>query len=157
MTPDRLSTARQGVFAIDLREAVFGQLPDSRQHARTRQGVLWLEWLRQGTRALVKWPTLFIAESLGGWDGDGVAGGQQAGEQCAKREESGGCEQTACTKGALHPVREEGAQKAVKRETDNHARGRAYKCDACCIHNTCARDAPSDRCTPNSVVRWATL
>jgi hypothetical protein len=54
-----------------------------------------------------------------------VAGGQQAGEECAESEESGGCEQTACSKGALHPVREEGAQKAVKRETDNHARGRA--------------------------------
>jgi hypothetical protein len=35
---------------------------------------------------------LFVAESFGGWDGDGVAGGQQAGEECAESEERGGCE-----------------------------------------------------------------
>jgi hypothetical protein len=33
---------------------------------------------------------LFIAESFGAWDGDGVAGRQQAGEECAKSEERGG-------------------------------------------------------------------
>ena len=59
---------------------------------------------------------LFIAESFGGWDGDGVAGGQQAGEECAESEERGGCEQTACGKGALHPVGEDGAEKAVKEQ-----------------------------------------
>jgi hypothetical protein len=36
-----------------------------------------------------------IAESLGGWDGDGMAGGQQAGEECAESKERGGCEQAA--------------------------------------------------------------
>ena len=41
-----------------------------------------------------------MAESFGGWDGDGVAGGQQAGEECAESEEGGGCE-TACGKGTL--------------------------------------------------------
>src|ERR1700745_2761746 len=87
----------------------------------------------QDTRALVKMGhALFIAESFGGLDRDSMAGGQQAGEECAESEESGGCEQTACSKGALHPVREEGAQKAVKRETHDHARGRAYDCEACC-------------------------
>jgi hypothetical protein len=38
---------------------------------------------------------LFTPESFGGWDGDGVAGGQQAGEECAESEERGGCEQAA--------------------------------------------------------------
>lgn len=32
-----------------------------------------------------------MAESFGGWDGDGVAGGQQAGEECAESEEGGDC------------------------------------------------------------------
>jgi hypothetical protein len=73
---------------------------------------------------------LFIAESFGGWDGDGVAGGQQAGEECAESEERGGCEQTACGKGALHPVGEDGAEKAVKGKTDDNACGRADKRDA---------------------------
>jgi hypothetical protein len=53
---------------------------------------------------------LFIAESFGGWDGDGVAGGQQASEECAEGEQRGGCEQTACGRGALHPVREDGSE-----------------------------------------------
>ena len=73
---------------------------------------------------------LFITESFGGWDGDGVAGGQQAGEECAESEECSGCEQTACGKGALHPVGEDGAEKAVKGETDDNARGRADERDA---------------------------
>ncbi len=73
---------------------------------------------------------LFRAESFGGWDGDGVAGGQQAGEECAESEERGGCEQTACGKGALHPVGEEGAEKAVKGKPDDNARGRADERDA---------------------------
>src|SRR3984957_3496862 len=73
---------------------------------------------------------LFIAESFGGWDGDGVAGGQQAGEECAESEEGGGCEQTACGKGALHPVGEDGAEKAVKGKTDDNARSRADERDA---------------------------
>jgi hypothetical protein len=29
---------------------------------------------------------LFIAESFGGWDGDGMAGGQQAGEEGPRRD-----------------------------------------------------------------------
>ena len=73
---------------------------------------------------------LFIAESFGGWDGDGVAGGQQAGEECAESEERGGCEQTACGKGALHPVGEDRAKKAVEGKTDDNARGRADERDA---------------------------
>jgi hypothetical protein len=73
---------------------------------------------------------LFTAESLCGWDGDGVAGGQQAGEQCAESEQRGGCEQTACGKGALPPVGEDGAEKTVKGKTDDNARGRADQRDA---------------------------
>src|SRR6202167_6098034 len=73
---------------------------------------------------------LFIEESFGGWDGDGVAGWQQAGEECAESEERGGCEQTACGKGALHPVGEDGAEEAVKGKTDDNARGRADERDA---------------------------
>ena len=67
--------------------------------------------------------SLFIAESFGGWDGDGVAGGQQAGEECAESEQRGGCEQTACAKGVLHPVGEDGAEKAFTGKTDDDARG----------------------------------
>ena len=59
-----------------------------------------------------------------------MAGGQQAGEECAESEERGGCEQTACGKGALHPVGEDGAEKAVKGKTDDNARGRADERDA---------------------------
>src|SRR5271167_2041325 len=73
---------------------------------------------------------LFIAESFGGWDADGVACWQQAGEECAESEERGGCEQTTCGKGALHPVGEDGAEKAVKCKTDDDARGRADERDA---------------------------
>src|SRR5580693_8039087 len=47
---------------------------------------------------------LLIAESFGGRDGDGVAGGQQAGE--------------------------DGAEKAIKGKTDDNARGRADERDA---------------------------
>jgi hypothetical protein len=57
-------------------------------------------------------------------------GGQQAGEECAESEERGGCEQTACGKGTLHPVGEEGGEKAVKGKTDDNARGRADERDA---------------------------
>src|SRR5271167_1245014 len=73
---------------------------------------------------------LFIAESFGGWDADGVACWQQAGEECAESEERGGCEQTARGKGALHPVGEDSAEKAVKGKTDDNARGRADQRDA---------------------------
>ena len=73
---------------------------------------------------------LLIAESFGGRDGDGVAGGQQAGEDGAESEERGGCEQTACGKSALHPVGEDGAEKAIKGKTDDNARGRADERDA---------------------------
>src|SRR6266852_6044953 len=67
----------------------------------------------------------FIAESFGGCDDGGVAGGQQAGEECAESEERGGCEQTACGKGVLHPVGEDGAEKTVKGKTDDYACGHA--------------------------------
>ena len=73
---------------------------------------------------------LLTAESFGGWNGDGVAGGQQAGEECAESEERGGCEQTAHGKGVLHPVGEDGAEKAIKGKTDDNARGRADERDA---------------------------
>lgn len=46
---------------------------------------------------------LLIAESFGGWDGDGVAGGQEAGQECAESENRHGCKQTAWGKVALHP------------------------------------------------------
>ena len=71
-----------------------------------------------------------MAESFGGWDGDGVEGGQQAGEECAESEERGGSEQTAYGKGVLHPVGEDGAEKAVKGKADDNARGRADERDA---------------------------
>jgi hypothetical protein len=83
------------------------------------------------TRALVNGHPLLIAESFGGWNSDGVARGQQAGEECAESEERGGCEQAACGKGALHPVGEDGAQKAVKGKTRDNALGRADERDAC--------------------------
>src|SRR6516164_1248356 len=73
---------------------------------------------------------LFIAESFNGWDADGVACWQQAGEECAENEERGGCEQTARGKGVLHPVGEDGAEKAIKGKTDDNARGRAHERDA---------------------------
>jgi hypothetical protein len=73
--------------------------------------------------------TLFIAESFGGWDGDGVAGGQQAGEDGAESEERGGYEQTACGKGVLHPVGEDAAEQAVTGKTDDNAPGRADERD----------------------------
>src|SRR5580658_7076261 len=75
-------------------------------------------------------PALFIAKSFSGWDGDGVAGGQQAGEECAESEQRGSCEETACGKAALHPVGEDGAEKAVKRKTDDNAHGSADERDA---------------------------
>ena len=77
---------------------------------------------------------LFIPESFSGWDADGVACRQQAGEECAESEERGGCEETTRGKGALHPVGEDGAEKAIKGETDDNACGRAYE-----------RGAPSGR------------
>ena len=125
---------------------------------RTGQGVLWLEWLRQGTRALVKWPTLFIAESFGGWDGDGVAGGQQAGEQCAKSEESRRL-RTDCLQ--LKALCIQWARTAPRKLSN--ARPITMPAAAlisamrAAIHNTCVRGAPSARRTPNSVVRCATL
>src|SRR5450432_2379617 len=73
---------------------------------------------------------LFIAESYGGCDGDGVAGGQQAGEECTDAEERGGCDQTGGGKGVLHPVGENGAEKAVHGKTYDNACGRADERDA---------------------------
>jgi hypothetical protein len=59
-----------------------------------------------------------------------VAGGQQAGGECAESEERGGCEQTARGKGVLHPVGEDSAEKAVKYKADDNARGRTDQRDA---------------------------
>ena len=106
--------------------------PDRRQSIRNTDQLLLderiaLKSLPQTGGALAN---LFITESFGGWNGDGVAGGQQAGEECAESEERGGCEETACGKGALHPVGEDGAEKAIKCKTDDDARGRADKRDA---------------------------
>jgi hypothetical protein len=53
-----------------------------------------------------------------------VAGGQQAGEKCVDSGERGGCEQTACGKGALHPVGEDGTENAIRGNTDDNACGR---------------------------------
>jgi hypothetical protein len=53
------------------------------------RGVLWHhpEVTRAGhPRSGQMGHALFIAESFGGWDGDGVTGGQQAGEECAESE-----------------------------------------------------------------------
>jgi hypothetical protein len=47
---------------------------------------------------------LLIAQSFGGWDGNGVTGGDEAGQERAESEERGGCEQIPCGKSALHPV-----------------------------------------------------
>src|SRR5580698_2150289 len=73
--------------------------------------------------------SLFRAESIGGWDGDGVEGGQQAGEERAESEQRGGGEEIARGKGTLHPVREDGAEKAVKGKTGDNAHGRADERD----------------------------
>ena len=73
---------------------------------------------------------LFIAEGFGRWDADGVACGQQAGEKCAKSQERGGYEETTRGKGALHPVGEDGAEKAVGGKTDDNAHGRTDQRDA---------------------------
>jgi len=44
----------------------------------------------KATHAQIKWgQALFIAESFRWWDGDGVASGQQAGEQRADGEKRG--------------------------------------------------------------------
>ena len=64
---------------------------------------------------------LFIAESFGGWDGDCVAGGQQAGEERAESEQRGGGEETPDGKGVLHPVGENRAKKAVHGEPEDDA------------------------------------
>src|ERR1700690_2959132 len=53
-----------------------------------------------------------------------MAGGQQAGEECAESEKRRGYEQTAYGKGALHPVGEDGTEKTVKGKTDDHTRCR---------------------------------
>ena len=73
---------------------------------------------------------LFIAKSFGRRYRDGVTRGQQAGEKCAESEERGGCEQTVYGKGALHPVGEDDAEKAVQGKTDDNARCRAHQRDA---------------------------
>jgi hypothetical protein len=44
-----------------------------------------------------------------------------AGEECAESEERGVGEETTRGKGALHPVGEDGAEKAVNGNTDDHA------------------------------------
>src|ERR1700722_13356391 len=90
---------------------------------------------RYAYRTPIRLPTeethaLFTAESFGGRNGDGVACGQEAGEERAESEQRGGCEQTACSKGVLHPVGEHGAEKAVKGKTDHNARESAGKRNA---------------------------
>ena len=85
-----------------------------------------------------------------------MAGGQQAGEECAESEERGGCEQTACGKGALHPAGEDGAEKAVKGKTDDDARSRADERDPRGDPEDVRARRTSARRTPNSVVRCAT-
>jgi hypothetical protein len=71
-----------------------------------------------------------------------MAGGQQAGEQRAESEQRGGGEETPDGKGVLHPVGEDGAEKAIQRKTDDNARGRADERDARCDpKNVCARRA----------------
>ena len=102
-------------------------------------------------RSLAVGHVLFIAESFGGWDGDGVAGGHQAGEDGGESEERGGRHQTACGKGALHPVGEDGAEKAVKGKSDDNACGHADERNA--RGDPQHVRARSARRTPNSVVR----
>ena len=84
---------------------------------------------------LIRLPTeethdLFVAQSFRWWDGDGVAGRQQAGEECAESEKRRSCEQAACGKTALHPMGEDGAEKTVQRKTDDYPSGRADERDA---------------------------
>ena len=63
-----------------------------------------------------------------------MAGGQQASEERAESEERRGCEQTASGKGVLHPVGEDGAEKAVeskaKGDTDRRADDRDARGDS---------------------------
>ena len=59
-----------------------------------------------------------------------MPGGQEAGEECAESEQRSGCEQTACSKGVLHPVGEHGTEKAVKGKTDDNSREGADERDA---------------------------
>ena len=59
-----------------------------------------------------------------------MARGQRAGEECAQSEKRSSCEQTACGERALHPVGEDGAEKAIKGKTDDDARGRTDERDA---------------------------
>jgi hypothetical protein len=99
---------------------------------------------------------LFIAESFGGCNGEGVAGGQQAGEERAESEQRCGGAETPNGKGALHRVGENRAKKAVDCEAEDHARSRADQ-RAARGDPQDMRGAPSARRTPNSVVRCATL
>ena len=71
-------------------------------------------------------------------------GGQEAGEECAESEERGGSEQTACGEGVLHPVGEDGAEKAVKGKTGDDARGCADERQAHAEPRGALRDAISD-------------
>src|SRR6185437_13387975 len=59
-----------------------------------------------------------------------MAGRQQASEECAESKERGGCEQTSCGKGVLHPVGENSTEKAVQGKTGEKPRGGADKRDA---------------------------
>jgi len=58
-----------------------------------------------------------------------MAGGQQAGEECAESHERGGGEQSASGKGVLHPVGENGVEKAVKEKSYDDACRRADERD----------------------------
>src|SRR5215471_3099241 len=100
---------------------------------------------------------LFMTESFGGWDGDGAAGGPQAGEECAESEEGSGCEETARGKGALHPVARRAPRKLSRARPMTMPAVALTSAMRAAIHRTCARGAPSARRTPSSVVRCATL
>src|SRR5580698_4906520 len=60
---------------------------------------------------------LLTSQSFSRWHADGVACRQQAGKKRAKSEQRSGYEEAPRAKFALHPVREDGAEKAVNRNT----------------------------------------
>ena len=86
-----------------------------------------------------------------------MAGGQQAGEECAESEERGGCEETTRGKGALHPVGEDGAEKISNARPMTMPAAVLTSAMRVATHRTFVRGAPSAKRMPNSVVRWATL
>jgi hypothetical protein len=65
---------------------------------------------------------LLTSQSFSRWHTDGVACRQQAGKKRAKSEQRSGYEEAPRAKFALHPVREDGAEKAVNRNTHDDPR-----------------------------------